>query len=434
MLNFFTYAMHGLKGVFVFLLSVLCTGLLQPAGADATFEMSDKADKYEARAEILTASYEKSFFDKASRVLHGSSQDLFSPSGCWDLTALLTVYTKMTALDPAYAAEADRVIYALGFYSRQGDGFTGAYTGEFSVLQHNAKGDVYYDDNMWIGRDLVTLYELTGEKKYLERACAIADMLIAEGWDDLEEAMFTEAFGVAPGGPLGGFYWRSDHDTMNVCSNGPGIQFLAKLSSVADNGKAELYLDYAQRAYRFLRYLEHDNGTFWDLMKFQKDENNRITGIDIRAGASYSYNSGTPISSAVELYQHSKDPVYLAEAKHWADSADAYFARSSDVEGLKTYTDLPWFREVLLMGYLDLYAYEPAVLEYIQNMERAINYGYETHRLKGVLGYQNNAMPVNWVNGFGEEEAKRSVVLEQLPCAGIYASLALFYGGLRESA
>jgi len=431
MFNIFSYAFMCLRAALVFLLSVTCTGLLKPAGVDATFAMENKAAKYGARARLLADSVEKNFFDRTSGMLHNNSRNWFTPSGCWDVTALLTMYTKLAAIDGKYVKGADRAIYALDFYGRKtpGGGFS-AYTGKWTLFRNASDGDVYYDDNMWIGRDLVKLYRLTGDKKYLERAVTIADMLIAEGWVDLDGDMFAEKFGRAPGGPLGGFYWRSDHVALHACSNGPAAQFLTTLSADADNGRGAVYLDYAQKCYRFLKYLERDNGVFWDLMRFHKDADNNIVGIDKAEGASLTYNSGTPISSGIELYKATGDGAYLEDAMRWGRSADAFFAKESAVPGVPSFTDLPWFREILLMGYIDLYEFDTDALGYIQRMEAALNYGYENHRLNGVLCYNRNVIPKNWVTGFaGEAEKQSATALEQIPCPGMYASLAGFYAG-----
>ena len=434
MFNIFSYACGCFRAAFVFLLSITCAGLLKPAGPDATFAMENKAEKYEARARILMKSIERNYFDKASAMAHHNSRNLFSPSGCWDVTALLTMYTKLAAIDSKFVKSADRAIEALGFYGRAtpGGGFS-AYTGKWRRYQNTSDGDVYYDDNMWVGRDLVALYEITGDKKYLDRAVAIADMIISEGWTDLAEDMFAKRFDREPGGPLGGFYWRFDHESLHVCSNGPAIQFLTMLSRVADNGKGDFYLDHARKSYRFLTYLERDNGVFWDLMRFHKDGDNNIIGIDKPEGASWTYNSGTPISSAVALYKVTGEEAFLEDAARWGRSADLFFAQDSTVPGVKNFTDLPWFREILLMGYMDLYEYDRDALGYIQHMETAINYGYESHRLNGIFGYNKNLIPRNWADGFADETEKRDGnILEQVPCAGIYASLALFYAATRS--
>jgi len=283
---------------------------------------------------------------------------------------------------------------------------------------------------MWIGRDLVKLYNLTGNERYLNHAIAIADMLIAEGWEDLCEDMFTQHFGTAPGGPLGGWYWRDDRVALHVCSNGPAIQYFIMLANAigVEDERAQIYIDYAMRSYRFLRYLERPNGVFWDLMRFHRDDNGDIIGIHERAGASWTYNSGTPISSAIELYRLTGEQHFLDDAIRWGRAAHAYFPRAVEGTEVLTFTDLPWFREILLMGYMDLFEFYPEALAFIQTMEEAINFGYEHHRLRGILGFNRNIIARNWVYGFYNDDAKiNGAALEQIPHVGIYAALAMFY-------
>jgi len=446
MINIFAYALNAIRAAFIFLLSATMVGSLVPAGRDYTFGIECKAERYEARARILASSIEITHYNKFIPMLHNNSSNHFTPSGCWDAAALLTMYTQLARLDGRnrnnpFVREADRVLYMLEFYGRRElfNGFSIA-TGEWSMFRNNIddsvpENHVYYDDNMWIGRDLVALYNLTGNERYLNHAIAIADMLIAEGWDYLDEDMFTVHFGRAPGGPLGGWYWRDDKVSLHVCSNGPAIQYFVMLANAIglEDERAQAYIDYAKMSYRFLRYLERPNGVFWDLMNFHKDEGNKITGIRGPAGASWTYNSGTPISSAIELYKLTGEQHYLDDAIRWGAGAHAYFPRESTVPGVKTFLDLPWFREILLMGYMDLYAYDKEnALGYIQAMETAINYGYEHHRLNGVFGYNKNHIPRDWVNGFRDDEQKQSgAALEQIPNAGIYAALSMFYADLK---
>ncbi|MDR1735121.1 MAG: glycoside hydrolase family 76 protein [Oscillospiraceae bacterium] len=432
MFNFLAYALRLPRALIVFMLSLTCTGLLQTAAPDRTYRMTDPAEKYQARAEILMQSTAANLFDKGSRMVHSNSYNWLWTAGCWGTSSFLTAYTKLAALDAKYYWDVQKSLDALRFYSRSdADGHFDGYTGTWAFFPGTAEGTLYYDDNMWILRDNIFLYQQTDKHKYLETAQAIADMLLREGWDDIPEEYFTAKFGTPPAGPVGGFYWNDDYNAMHVCSNGPAVQSLAMLSQIADNGRGAEYLSYAESAYRFLTYLEKPNGVFWDLMTFTKDEENRITGINRCEGQSYSYNSGTPISSAVELYKVTGDAAYLADASRWAAGADAFFAQESSVPGLKEYTDLPWFREILLMGFIDVYPYDNTVLPFIQHMEDSINYAYENHRLGGILGWNQNLMPTAWVGGFADSESMKSMTsLNQCPMSGIYASLAAFYAAL----
>lgn len=197
---------------------------------------------------------------------------------------------------------------------------------------------------------------------------------------------------------------------------------------MTDNGRGEDYLEYAIKTYRFFEYLENDSGVFYDYMAFHRDEEGEISGISRIDKSVFSYNTGSPITAAIELYKITGEEKYLEDAKHWAASSDAYFAKDSDIEGLKAYKDLTWFREVLLHGYVALYPFDNTALDYIRNMENSINHAYDNHRLKGFLGYNENHMPKDWIAGFvDDDEKKRGYTLDQFPCAGIYASLAKFY-------
>jgi len=441
MINLFAYALHAIRAAFIFLLSLTVLGTPQLAGRDFTFDIDNRAERYAARAQVLVDAIEHNFYNSRIPMLNNSSSNRFTPSGCWDVAALLTMYTQMARLDGRsehnpFVRDADRVLYMLGFYGRRErfDGF-GIYTGEWSMIRYRIddrvpENHVYYDDNMWIGRDLVKLYNLTSDVRYLNHAIAIADMLIEEGWDDLCEDMFTEFFGRAPGGPLGGWYWRDCRVALHVCSNGPAIQYFIMLANAigVEDERAQVYIDYAMRSYRFLRYLERPNGVFWDLMNFYKDDDNNIIGIRGPWGPSWTYNSGTPISSAIELYRLTGEAEFLEDAIRWGRAAHDYFPREVEGTDVLTFRDLPWFREILLMGYMDLFEFYPPAVEFIRTMEAAINYGYEHNRLAGVLGFQRNMIARNWVYGFYNEDAMRSgTALEQIPNAGIYAALAMFY-------
>lgn len=389
----------------------------------------DPAAVYESRARMLADSYYANYFCESGKYLKQYNVRPES-SGCWDLTAMLTVLTKVSAFDDSYVKKADNSLEALSYYLRVEHGVFYGYTGSRASQPYAATAGVYYDDNMWIGRDLVELYKTTGHRRYLDAAFDIADMLIRDGYTDLDPVMFFDKFGVYPAGDIGGFYWNYEHDALHACSNAPAAQFLAALSGVADNGKGDQYLDYAIKSYRFLKYLERSDGVFHDLMRFHKGEGNVILSVAGPDGPPYSYNSGAPITAAVELYERTGETHYLDDAKRWAACADAYFARDTQTQGLKAYTDLVWFREILLNGYAAVLKYDPSVLSYIQNMENSVNHAYDCYRMRGVFCLYKGFLPADWVNGYAglfSDDRLMSSALSQIPHAGIYATPAEIY-------
>lgn len=410
-------------------LSVLVSCTFLPPNDYPPFNPDDPAAVYESRARMLADSYYANYFCESGKYLKQYNVRPES-SGCWDLTAMLTVMTKVSAFDAGYVKKADTVLKALSYYSRVENGMFYGYTGGRASHPFTATSGVYYDDNMWIGRDLVELYKTTGHRRYLDAAFDIADMLIRDGYTDLDPVMFFDKFGVYPAGAIGGFYWNYAHDALHTCSNAPAVQFLAALSAVADNGKAEEYIDYAIKSYRFLKYLERSDGVFHDLMRFHKGEGNVIVSVAGPDGPPYSYNSGAPMTAAVELYEQTGEAHYLDDAKRWAACADAYFARDTQTEGLKSYTDLVWFREILLNGYAAVVKYDPSVLPYIQNMENSVNHAYDRYRMCGVFCLYKGFLPTDWVNGYAglfSDDRWLPSALSQIPHAGIYATLAEIY-------
>jgi len=440
MLNLFAYAWFALRGGFIFVLSLLLVGRMPMSPRDHTFDIECLAERYTARAHILTDSIERNFFNRHIPMLNNNSANRFTPSGCWDVAALLTMYTQMARLDGRatgnpFVARADRVLYMLGFYGHHElfNGF-GIYTGSWSMLRYNISDYyIYYDDNMWIGRDLVKLYNLTGTQRYLDHAIAIADFLIQEAWQELCSDEFEERFGWGPGGPIGGFYWRDDRVSLHMCSNGPAVQYFVMLANALgqDDPRSKVYMEYAIQSYRFLRAMERPNGVFFDLINLRRDAEGNVIGIGNPWGPSWSYNSGTPISAAIELYQVTGEQHFLDDAIRWGRAAHAYFPRAVEGTDVLTFVDLPWFREILLMGYTDLYPHYPGARAFIETFEAAINFGYEHHRLRGVLGFHRNIIARNWVYGFYTDRdfdpTVTATALEQIPHAGIYAALAMFY-------
>ena len=66
-------------------------------------------------------------------------------------------------------------------------------------------GSKFYDDNQWLGIDMILAYRTLGDEQYLETSKVIWDFSIS-GW--------SEELG-------GGIFWKEDErTTKNTCSNG----------------------------------------------------------------------------------------------------------------------------------------------------------------------------------------------------------------------
>ncbi len=153
----------------------------------------------------------------------------------------------------------------------------------------------YYDDMEWLLISSLRAYTATNDPRYKN----VADLLwtdVKTGWDDVSG---------------GGFYWRKDRANKNTPANAPACIFAARLYRVS-NDAADL--DWAKKIYGWLKmHLIKSNGDIWDgLSSFNP------VSYDTRL---YTYNYGTVIGSAVELFKITGDPEYRNDAIRTANAA-----------------------------------------------------------------------------------------------------------------
>ena len=176
-----------------------------------------------------------------------------------------------------------------------------------NARQGRRRGDpwwnAYVDDMEWHCLALLRIYEATGETRYLNKARQIYADWIWTQWGPEDEAPWH-----------GGVTWKTDvAKSKNACSNGPAAIVAARLAqfasvdaSNAKNKTAEAYREQALKIYRWEReYLWNSRtGAVFDNM-------NKEGGI---ARFSLSYNQGTFIGAAAELFRLTKDPSFLEDA------------------------------------------------------------------------------------------------------------------------
>lgn len=298
------------------------------------------------------------------------------------------VYESVTGEDIGAIAEYDSALDGLMYYRKD------TSDGKFDGYRHyrdldkggqNING-ISYDDDMWLARDIVYMYELTGDQKYLDYAIEIADYLIEYAYVDLNPQIFIDfgIEGVNPEKEMGGFYWDSYLDMLHTCSNGPAIIFYSDLYKYTNN---ELYLSTAKKAYEFVLTLRGDAGVFYDCTAFNKNENNEILSVKSIDKRTYTYNTGTPISGAVSLYENTGDEKYLNDAISIATAAGTALRKEFEEQGIVWYLNAgatgggasTWFNGVLFNGFIDLLEYSEVPREYIEEFDHALNWAYDTY-------------------------------------------------------
>ena len=194
-------------------------------------------------------------------------------------------------------------------------------------------GTKYYDDNEWVGIELVRMYELTHNPAALGSAEAIMAFVMA-GWDADPEL-------ACPGGVP--FSNDVNNTERNTVTDGPGAELAVKLYQLTGT---VAYLQFAEQAYNWTRTcLLQANGLYAD----------HIGPHGTVARTYWSYNQGTMIGAGTLLYQATGNSAYLFEARQTAKVALAYYTPE------RLGSEIPFFVSVYFrnMLYLDSVTHDP---------------------------------------------------------------------------
>lgn len=178
----------------------------------------------------------------------------------------------------------------------------GAPTFNFSGREEDPWWNVFVDDMEWIVLAQIRMFESTQDKAYFLKAKQMYDAWIWPTWGPEEESPW-----------YGGITWKTDvAKSKNACSNGPAAIIAARIyncynkAGVNSGKEKEEYLTQAKKIYAWLRknLFNPQTGGVYDNM--QKD--GKI------GRAIFTYNQGTFIGAAHELYKITGDKQYLEDA------------------------------------------------------------------------------------------------------------------------
>ncbi|MEG1585363.1 MAG: glycoside hydrolase family 76 protein [Bacteroidales bacterium] len=300
-----------------------------------------------------------------------------------------------------------------------------------------------YDDQQWLVRELLESYRITGNEAYLQKAEYLTDYVL-DGWDRTLDQNGKEH---------GGITWGPGYTTKHSCSNGPMISPLVWLSELykgkneeisynyidtdgsrktAAMQKSDYYLNFAKDVYDYQqRSLMRPDGVYADMMggcvpdcavayelidgvKYRKH-----TALRDQAGPPISYNSGTMISGAADLYRATRNKRYKKDMRNLSDASFRYFAKPGATRpGYYTYKTGGfdnWFNGVLMRGYVDAYTDYNKVSANIESFQKNLDYGYDNYLFDGILptdllagwngDHNNNAVEGMFIFAFAAEYA-----------------------------
>lgn len=324
----------------------------------------------------------------------------------WDYMTLLSMTNRILALEPDnefIGSQQASVIDGLSFYgAKRSDEYAETvYASRRTAVRWSSEAELSYDDQIWLIREFLNLYDRTGEASYLERAEKLTAFLIDKAWEENQ----------------GGFYWTEGGTTRNTCSNAPMIEVFVRLWRLT---KKDDYLAWAEKVYAWVRQYLLDNydHLYYDFVG--TTYNKEGIAIDTHAPNKdkHAYNTGSMILAGVALYEATGNKNYLRNSTLSAMNAYKHFTETITVgdKEIVQYkiTTNTWFNLILMEGFLALYPYENKVGSYLDAMQISIDYAYENHIKSGLL-------PKLYVTGW-EEDKKR--LIDMTANAEIYALLA----------
>jgi predicted alpha-1,6-mannanase (GH76 family) len=181
--------------------------------------------------------------------------------------------------------------------------FTGVKEGNQATYGGANYRNQYIDDMAWIVLTMLRMYETHPDHPagYLATAAQIYDDWIITEWTE------------SPCG--GGLRWRTSSSTegKNACTNCPAAIIACRLSgfykTLGDNDKAAAYLADAQRLYHWIRSMLYDSHT-----KILYGGVDVADGKETRSNISLSYEVGTALGAAHELYKLTGEAYLLTDA------------------------------------------------------------------------------------------------------------------------
>jgi predicted alpha-1,6-mannanase (GH76 family) len=163
------------------------------------------------------------------------------------------------------------------------------------VKNGNTFYNVFYDDMEWIALAMLRTYGATQDEKFKTASIDI--------WKDIQTGWNTNAGG--------GISWKKDQlYSKNACSNGPACILAARLYQQFGDVKDK---DWALKIYNWEKEVlfNPSNGAVADNIDSR-------TGV-VNSSWIFSYNQGTFLGSALELYKITGEKGYLNDAIKAAD-------------------------------------------------------------------------------------------------------------------
>jgi len=153
----------------------------------------------------------------------------------------------------------------------------------------------YYDDMEWMALACLRAFQATNDNAYKD----ITNIL----WTDIKNGWSSDLGG--------GIWWRKDNPSKNAPSNLPAAILAARLYKAFNNADD---LDWAKKIYAWQKTTLYESATGWVYDNIDKLGNKNLSW-------KFTYNQGTFLGAALELYKITGDGNYKTDALKACDYA-----------------------------------------------------------------------------------------------------------------
>lgn len=213
----------------------------------------------------------------------------------------------------------------------------------FSATENNGNDkDIYYDDDAQVASAMITAYEVTGNKKFLDQGRELVRFLMG-GWNENPKAVNK-----------GGMKWHINNAYLNSCTTAETAKVCLQISKFIPD-EEKVYVDFAAKCIDWQIKKLQDKGDKL-IMDGVQDTDPNVNTVKV------SYNTGTTLSAASHLYHITKD-------KKWKDIADelakagidrnAFFYDRDYDNSLRYWRDSSYFVQLLIEGLADYLLFVP---------------------------------------------------------------------------
>jgi uncharacterized protein YyaL (SSP411 family) len=249
---------------------------------------------FAAAAQDVTRSIQKTFYDPKTGLYAHSTEDR-NPEAMWGNGVMFSALVAAARHEP----RVYRPLLARFYQSLEPYWDAQAKVPGYEPWPTQGGNDKYYDDNQWMVLTFLEAYELTREKKYLDRADQALRFSLS-GWDD--------ELG-------GGIWWHEKHKdgTKNTCSNAPAAVACLRMARFR---RRDENIAWARRIVAWTNeHLRDSDGLFFDRQRVDSGKINKHKRT---------YNAALMLRANLELHQLTGERQFLDEATRIAVACDHF--------------------------------------------------------------------------------------------------------------